>query len=261
MISKISKPARLRGTERKVSADQKNICSISVVIPAYNEAECIEKCVVNLERSLKELELDFEIIVVNDASTDRTDQILEGLKASRPYLSVLHQQQNRGLGSALRKGFAQCQKEVSFYSDADLPFDFHELKKALRIMQLKDAHVIAGFRHDRTSEGWIRILYSLAYNVLVRLVYGLVIRDVNFSFKLIRTAVLQKMNLQSEGSFIDAEMMIKADRMRLFVCQIGIDYFKRRFGHSTLSDPKTIMKILKEMVVQYPGIAKIRVSR
>jgi hypothetical protein len=84
--------------------------------------------------------------------------------------------------------------------------------RAIRVMDFKSADVIAGFRHDRTDEGLRRILYSFAYNWLIRILFGLKIRDVNFSFKLLRTDRLHAMDLRSEGSFIDAEMMVYADR-------------------------------------------------
>lgn len=232
--------------------------SLSVVIPAYNEEAYIERCVIALETVLKDLTDEFEIIVVNDGSEDQTAAVLEGLQRHRPYLVVVHHERNVGLGRTLRSGFARCGKEVAFYSDADLPFDFAELGRALRVMEFKNADVVAGFRHDRTSEGSRRIVYSFGYNWLIRLVFGLRIRDVNFSFKLIRTAALHKLDLRSDGSFIDAEMMLKADRLGFFIAQIGVDYFKRERGGSKLSSVRTIVKIVREMVREYPGIMKLR---
>lgn len=116
--------------------------SLSVVIPAYNEEAYIEKCVTALETVLKDITDDFEIIVVNDGSEDRPAAILECLQRSRPYLVVAHHERNAGLGRTLRFGFARCRKEIAFYSDADLPFDFAELSRALRVMEFKNADVI-----------------------------------------------------------------------------------------------------------------------
>jgi glycosyltransferase involved in cell wall biosynthesis len=232
--------------------------SLSVVIPAYNEEACIAKCITTLEAVLREVCDDFEVIVVNDGSRDRTAAILEELVRSRPHLVAVHHDRNRGLGAGLRSGFSRCRKTLTFYSDADLPFDFAELGRALRVMDLKTADVVTGFRHDRTSEGLKRILYSFTYNLLIRLLFGIKIRDVNFSFKLIRTDRLHAMDLRSEGSFIDAEMMVCADRLGLFVCQIGVDYFKRQHGDSQLSSVRTIVTIIKEMARDYPRLRKIR---
>jgi glycosyltransferase involved in cell wall biosynthesis len=232
--------------------------SLSVVIPAYNEEASIEQCITTLETVLHDITADFEIIVVDDGSQDRTAAILDELGRSRPHLMTIHHDHNRGLGAGLRSGFAQCRKSVTFYSDADLPFDFAELVRALRVMQLKNADVVTGFRHDRTSEGLKRILYSFTYNWLIRLLFGLKIRDVNFSFKLLRTDRLHAMDLRSEGSFIDAEMMIYADRLGLFICQMGVDYFKRRHGSSNLSSVGTIVKIVREMARDYPRLLDVK---
>ena len=232
--------------------------SLSVVIPAYNEEASIEQCVTTLETVLKGITTDFEVIVVDDGSQDRTAAILEELSRTRPHLVAIHHERNRGLGAGLRSGFAQCHKALTFYSDADLPFDFAELVRAIRVMDFKSADVIAGFRHDRTDEGLRRILYSFAYNWLIRILFGLKIRDVNFSFKLLRTDRLRAMDLRSEGSFIDAEMMVYADRLGLFICQMGVDYFKRRHGNSHLSSVGTIVKIVKELVRDYPRLRRVR---
>ena len=232
--------------------------SLSAVIPAYNEESYIELCVIALEETLDRSSEDFEIIVVNDGSHDKTSAILDSLKVSHPRLVVVHHERNRGLGHALRSGFSAATKEVTFYTDADLPFDFVEIERALRVMHFKGADIVAGFRHDRTNEGLRRILYSFVYNWLIRLVFQVHIKDINFSFKVIRTTMLQGMNLKSDGSFIDAEMMIKADRMGLFICQIGVDYFKRRFGHSNLSNLSTIAKMLWEAAREYRTLANTR---
>jgi glycosyltransferase involved in cell wall biosynthesis len=231
--------------------------SLSVVIPAYDEEGYIEKCITTLETVLRDVTDDFEIIVVNDGSRDRTAAILQELARTRPYLIVVSHDRNRGLGAGLRSGFALASKRLTFYSDADLPFDFAELVRALRVMDLKNADVVAGFRHDRTDEGLKRIVYSFAYNWLIRMLFGLRIRDVNFSFKLFRTDRLHAMDLRSEGSFIDAEMLIHADRQELFICQIGVDYFKRRYGHSNLSSVGTIVKIVREMSSSYGRLRRV----
>ena len=232
--------------------------SLSVVIPAYNEEGYIEKCITTLETVLREMTSDFEVIVVDDCSRDRTAAILEDLRRSRPYLVVVRHDRNRGLGAGLRSGFARASKVRTFYSDADLPFDFAELVRAMRVMDLKNADVVAGFRHDRTDEGLRRIVYSFAYNWLIRMLFGLRVRDVNFSFKLFRTDRLKAMDLRSEGSFIDAEMMVHADRQGLFICQIGVDYFKRRYGESNLSSLGTIRKIVREMTRESGRLRRIR---
>lgn len=232
--------------------------SLSIVIPAYNEEASIKDCILAIQRELPAMGNPYEIIVVDDASTDKTKEILGELSREVCELRVLHHEQNRKLGGSLKTGFEKCQNELVFYSDADMPFDFIELKRAIRIMHLKDADIVTGFRHDRTSEGSRRVLFSFVYNWIIRSIFGVFVRDINFSFKLIRNNALKQMKLKSEGSFIDAEMLIKADRMGLFLCQIGVDYFNRRHGQSTLSGWGIIGKILKEIATLYPELRQMK---
>jgi hypothetical protein len=106
---------------------------------------------------------------------------------------------------------------------------------------------VSAYRFDRTGEGYVRVVYSTIYNVLVRLLFGVRIRDINFAFKLCRRRVLDEITLVSEGSFIDAELVIRTIGTGGKVVQFGVDYFPRTRGVSTLSSPAVIVKILREM--------------
>ena len=125
-----------------------------------------------------------------------------------------------------------------------------ELKKACRVMRLYEADIVSAYRLDRTGEGYVRTIYSFFYNLLVRVLFGCRFRDVNFAFKLVRRSVLDKVELHSEGSFIDAELMVSARKMGLNVVQFGVDYFPRTRGVSTLSSPSVIRKILREKMTE-----------
>lgn len=228
-----------------------NNLSVSVVVPAYNEEEYIAYTVQSLEKVLVNIVSDFEIIVVNDKSTDATVSILQELQKSRPYLTIVNNRRNMGLGATLRAGFARARCDTIFYVDADMPFDFYDLAKALRVMSYRKADIIAGFRLDRTSEGVRRIIYSFAYNFMIRLLFGVKMKDINFSFKLIKKSALKRLKLNSSGSFIDAEIIIKASRAGMPIYQIGTDYYPREYGQSTLSGMNTILGIIREMGVFY----------
>ena len=123
------------------------------------------------------------------------------------------------------------------YTDADLPFDMDELIKACRVLRHYDADLVSAYRLDRTGEGYIRSMYSTIYNVLVRVLFGVRVRDINFAFKLCRRSVLDHMTLVSEGSFIDAELVVRAHKLGFNIVQFGVDYFPRTRGVSTLSSP------------------------
>ena len=189
---------------------------------------------------------DYEMIIVNDASTDATATLADEAAAANRRVVVVHHPVNRKLGGSIKSGFAAATGDVVLYPDADLPFDFREVHKAMRLMNQYEADIVAAYRFDRTGEGYVRVVYSFFYNLLVRALFGCRFRDVNFAFKLVRRSVLQKVQLSSEGSFIDAELMVSARKLGMNVVQFGVDYFPRTRGVSTLSSPSVIVKILKE---------------
>jgi glycosyltransferase involved in cell wall biosynthesis len=199
----------------------------------------------------------FEIVLVDDASTDGTGKIADELADDDPRIVVVHHPENRKLGGALKSGFAAATGDVVLYTDADLPCELVEADKALRLMRLYEADLVSAYRFDRTSEGAQRAVYSYVYNHLVRWVLGVRIRDVNFAFKLIRRRVLDHVELRSEGSFIDAELMAKAHRRGFRYVQFGVDYIARTRGTSTLSSPAVIGKIVRELAALHAEIRRV----
>lgn len=226
--------------------------SISLFFPAWNEEDYVERAVQRALVVLPRLTDDFEIIVVNDASTDRTKELAEGLAKRHPEVRVITHEKNLKLGGAMRTGFSASTKEVVVYSDMDLPFDLQELERALHLMGYLEADMICAFRFDRTSEGFKRIVYSFAYNLLIRNLFDIPIKDVNFSFKVVHRRVLEAVELKSQGSFIDAELVTKAIHKGFRVFQMGVDYFPRTRGVSTLASPSVIAKMLRELYTLYP---------
>ena len=221
--------------------------SISVVFPMWNEEAYVHRAVAAAREALAEVTADGEIILVDDASTDRTGELADARARQDPRIKVIHNQRNRKLGGTLRAGYAAATKDLVVYSDADLPFDFREIARAVRLLDYQQADVLAAYRHDRTAEGPLRTLYTIVYTSLIRLLFQLRVRDVNFSFKLFRRSLLERIELKSEGSFIDAEFLVRAKKSGASIIQIGVDYFPRSRGLSTLASPAVIVDILVEM--------------
>src|SRR5262249_25522432 len=144
---------------------------------------------------------------------------------------------------SIKTGLSASTKDVVVYSDADLPFDLDEIERALHLMEYLEADMICAFRFDRTSEGVKRIVYSYVYNTLIRNLFDVQMKDINFSFKVIHRRVLEAIELKAEGSFIDAELVVKAIRRGFRVFQMGVDYFPRTRGVSTLASPQVILKM------------------
>ncbi len=221
--------------------------SISVVFPMWNEEAYVHRAVAAAREAVAEVTADWEIILVDDGSTDRTGELADALARDDARIKVIHNRRNRKLGGTLRAGYALAAKDLVAYSDADLPFDFKELPRAVRLLEYQQADVLAAYRHDRTAEGPLRTLYTLAYTHLIRMLFKLRVRDVNFSFKLFRRSLLERIELKSEGSFIDAEFLVRAKKAGASIIQIGVDYFPRSRGVSTLASPGVIVNIFAEM--------------
>ena len=217
----------------------------------WNEEEYLQRALDAAQEVCEELIVsgdigDYELIIVDDASTDATSRLADQAAANDRRIKVVHHPKNRKLGGSIKSGFAAASGDVVLYTDADLPFDMRELHKALRLMKQYDADIVAAYRFDRTGEGRIRVVYSYFYNLMVRALFGVHFRDVNFAFKLVRKKVFERITLKSEGSFIDAELMVSARKLGMNVVQFGVDYFPRTRGVSTLSSPSVIRKILVE---------------
>ena len=237
--------------------------SLTVLFPMWNEESYARQAVRAALESCERLRASgeigtYEVLVVDDASTDRTGDILRELARDDPRVRVVHHRENRRLGGALKTGFREARGELVAYSDADLPFDLCELDRACRFLHTYRAHMVSAYRHDRTSEGMRRSVYSFAYNWLIRGVFGLRLRDVNFAFKVFRRDILAHATPQSEGSFVDAEFLVRSQRLGFKVIQFGVDYFPRTRGISTLSNAETIRGILRELVAHRAELLAIR---
>jgi len=230
--------------------------TVSLVIPMYNEELNIEHAVGAARESLETYASDYEILIVDDASTDASPRIAARLAEENPRVRVLRHEKNRKLGGTLRTGFAAASKDLVLYMDADIPFDPDVLGRAIRAMQLTGADMIAAYRHDRTMEGFRRGVYTYVYNWLIGILFGWPHRDINFSFKLIKRRVLEAIDLRSEGSLIDAELIVKAKNRGFIIQQIGIDYFPRTRGTSHLASFGVVLKILRELVVLFPEMRR-----
>jgi glycosyltransferase involved in cell wall biosynthesis len=235
--------------------------SVSLVVPMFNEERSVGRLLDVAILALEEHADEWEIVLVDDASADTTLALARVRAEKEPRIRVIAQPSNRGLGGTLREGFAAARHEWILYSDCDLPWDLAETDRLFRAAEITGADLISAYRLDRTGEGLLRSLYSFAYNGLVHLLFGIVLRDVNFSCKLIRRSLLSGMTLRSEGSFFDAELLARCAARGAVIQQLGIDYFPRTRGLSTLSSPKTVFTILREMARYAPEIRAERRRR
>jgi glycosyltransferase involved in cell wall biosynthesis len=225
---------------------------LSIFFPMWNEELYVERAVAAAKEECELMLargtiLDYELLIVDDASTDATPEIADRLAELDPHVRVVHHPVNRKLGGSIKTGFTNATGDVILYSDADLPFDMAEAARALRLMRYYDADIVSAYRHDRTGEGSSRAVYTFFYNLLIRALFGVWMRDINFAFKVCRAEVFQHVRLESEGSFIDAELIIRSRKLGFQIIQFGVDYFPRTRGTSTLASVSVIRTILREM--------------
>ena len=233
------------------------LSGLSFVFPMYNEIGNIETCVAEALRVGRRITASLEIVVVDDASTDGCGALADTLALAHPEVKVIHHTKNRKLGGSLRTGFAAATKDWVLYIDSDLPIQMDDALLAIPLTQ--NADMVIGNRQGR-AEGPKREIMSFVYNRLIRILFGLSVRDVNFAFKLFRRSILERITLQSEGSFIDAELLIETHNAGFTIAEIPLRYYERVAGVSTLASGSVVVKILREMA-DYRRAAKKRPAR
>ncbi|HWD00660.1 MAG TPA: glycosyltransferase family 2 protein, partial [Candidatus Sulfopaludibacter sp.] len=199
--------------------------------PAYNDAPSLpgllEKTFATLERYVA----DYEVIVVNDGSQDKTGEVLTGLSRQyAPYLRVVTHEQNRGYGGALRSGFAAARKDFVFYTDGDSQYDVRELPLLLERVG-PNTGLVNGYkleRHDPAHRIWIGAIY----NFCARLLFRIRIRDIDCDYRLIRRALLEKIHLTSTSGTICVELVRKLELSGCGVEEVGVHHFERLYGRS-----------------------------
>jgi glycosyltransferase involved in cell wall biosynthesis len=224
---------------------------ISVVLPAYNEEDNIERQVRSVDEVLAAMHFDdYEVVVVDDGSRDATRAVCEALRESVPKLRLLVHEVNQGYAAALRTGFTSAAMPLVFYTDADNQFDVRELKNLLP--GIDDYDIVCGFRIYR-FDPFSRLVLSWGYNLLVRLLFQIRVRDVDCAFKLFRREVFDRINIESKKFFVDTEILAKASRLGLKMTEIGVRHYPRTAGESTVR-PSHVISTLAEIATMWVDI-------
>jgi dolichol-phosphate mannosyltransferase len=208
---------------------EQRIPELSVVMPALDEEEALPVVLPEASEALDHICERWEIIVVDDGSTDRTPEILQEFAENDPRIRVLTQHGHQGYGLAIRRGFDAVRYMTVCLTDSDGQFD---LRDAARLYPfLKDADMVTGFRQSR-EDSWVRKRVSATYNWIQARILGLDVRDVNCALKLFRRSFLYMIDLTSEGFLIDAEIYFRAHRAGLRWAQVGVTHRPRVHGES-----------------------------
>jgi glycosyltransferase involved in cell wall biosynthesis len=193
---------------------------LSVLLPAYNQEAGLALVVEGWIAQLDTLNRDYEIIFVDDGSTDRTAEQADALAARFPRVRVLRQTAPQGLGAALRTALAAAQFPLVLFAECTDAYQPADLKPMLEMID--HVHVVCGHRvwrkPDRLSWKEYRYLW------LVRLFFGVRVKDVNCALKLFRRALFARMPIQSNGSFVHAELIAKANFLGGYLGDVAVQF-------------------------------------
>jgi len=205
--------------------------SISAFFPAYNDGKTIGGLVEKTLALLPALADDFEVIVINDGSSDETAKVLQALQKKHPEsLRVITHEQNRGYGGALRSGLAAASKDLVFYTDGDGQYDPSELAGLVKKMA-PNTGFVNGFKKSR-NDPWHRVAIGWLYNRFARFIFGIQLRDIDCDFRLIRRSLLEELSLRSTSGTICVELVKKLEMCPYLVEEVGVSHYPRLHGKS-----------------------------
>jgi dolichol-phosphate mannosyltransferase len=233
---------------------------LSLVLPAYNEEAGIRQAIVEADVALATLASEYEILVIDDGSRDGTAAVAADTAVARPHVHLLRHATNRGYGAALRTGFEAARFEQVAFTDADCQFHLSDLN---RLLVLAETHpVVAGYREDR-QDSWRRCLLSRGYNLLVRTLLGTGVRDCDCALKVFRRDALAQLLPETNGFFVNTEMLTRARQLGYGVAEVGVRHRRRLRGRSSVS-LREVPRVLSELLpfwwsrVLFPGSAPCR---
>jgi glycosyltransferase involved in cell wall biosynthesis len=227
--------------------------SISVFFPCYNEQDNVRRVVSRAVETLEGMGADFEVIVVNDGSADKTGEAADSIAAADKRVWVVHHPQNRGYGAAVQSGIRAAKKDYVFFTDGDGQFDINEIKLLLPMIGQND--VVCGYRLDR-KDPFMRKLNGWLWTKLVCILFRMRIRDIDCAFKLFRTEIFEGMKLSSNSALISAEILARATRRGYRIAEVGVHHYPRTAGKQTGANMKVILKAFKELLKLYSRIRR-----
>lgn len=237
--------ARVHQSQSPVEVAGTGPVSISVFFPCYNEQENIRRVAEGAVKVLEGLGADYEVILVNDGSRDRTGAVAEELAAANPRIKVVQHPANLGYGAALQSGFRAATKDLVFFTDGDGQFDLGDLPPFLDLIGHYD--VVCGYRVHR-QDPLVRRFNGWCWTRLVCLLFGLKVRDIDCAFKLFRRQVLEGMELLSTGALISTEVLARASRKGCRIVERPVQHYPRLAGRQTGANWRVVLRAFRELL-------------
>ncbi len=227
--------------------------SVSVFFPCYNEQDNVSHTVSQAVSVLENMNADYEIIIVNDGSSDGTAKIADEIAEKNPRVKTVHHPANMGYGAALQSGFKAAVKQLVFYTDGDGQFDIREMPQLLPLMKQYD--IVSCYRLNR-RDSFIRRLNAWCWTRLVCFLFNMKLRDIDCAFKLYKRRIFDDIKMSSSGALIDTEILARAVRKGYTVAQKGVHHYPRTAGVQTGANLKVIFRAFVELFKLYNQIRK-----
>lgn len=219
--------------------------SVSFVLPMYNEEEAIEDTLEEIRIIAEAISGDYEIIISDDASTDRSVAIAEKEAESDPKIKILKLEKNTKFGGALANGLKNASKDIILYTDSDLPISLLDIKKSLPMIE--DADIVTAVSIVKKGENLKRKIISMGYNFLLHALFKMKLRDINSGYKIYRRKMLEGMDFISRSPFIDAEIFLRAAKKGAKITEYPLIFRPRRQGVSKVASISIIIQTFMDM--------------
>jgi glycosyltransferase involved in cell wall biosynthesis len=243
--------------ENRPSSDQAAVSrppvSVSVFFPCFNEQGNVTRTTQRALEVLKKIGADFEIIIVDDGSSDNTGKIADELARSDNRIKAVHHPQNMGYGAALQSGFKAASKELVFYTDGDGQFDISEMPPLLPLIKQYD--IVSCYRLNR-QDNMMRKINAWCWTKLVCFLFSMKVRDIDCAFKLYKRAIFDNIKMESRGALIDAEILARAVKKGYIITQKGVHHYPRLAGRQTGANIRVIFRAFKELFKLYGRIRR-----
>ena len=220
--------------------------SLSIFFPCYNDKGTIASLVIEAKIMAEKLSGDWEVIVIDDGSSDGSRELLLKLQHQVPQLKLVMHEKNRGYGGALRSGFKAATKNLIFYTDGDGQYDVKELPFLWEKLD-NDIDIVNGYKIKRSDPAH-RIIIGWIYQEVMRLVFWLPIRDPDCDFRLIRRKVFDKVNLVSDTGTITIELVKKFQQAGFKFAEVGVHHYFRAYGKSQFFNFSRVFKTLWQLL-------------
>ncbi len=225
----------------------KKVPSLSIFFPFWNEEKNIESVVKKAIPTAERIASKWEIIMVDDGSSDKTLEIASKLAKGNSNLKIFHHDKNRGYGAALKSGFESSKYKLIVFNDGDSQFDFSEIDRFIE--RIESADLVIGHRKKRYDQPFRHLLMNLL-KIWDFVFFGFYFRDIDCGFKLFRKEALNKiMPLRSEGAMITTEILAKAKKANLKIAQVEVTHFPRLYGDQSGGNLRVILRAIRESFV------------